>query len=45
MNTSQENFVFLSTCRADVEHDYETIISKGFGKLVVERDKKVYLID
>ena len=45
VNTSRENFVFLSICRADVEHDYETIISKGFGKRIVEREKKVCLID
>ena len=45
VNTSQEDFVFLSICRADVGHDYEIIISNGFVKRVVEREKKVCLIN
>ncbi|MDD2889695.1 MAG: glucose-6-phosphate isomerase family protein [bacterium] len=31
VNNSTEKLVFLSICRADVGHDYETIIKKGFG--------------
>ena len=45
VNTSKENFVFLSICKADVGHDYEAIISDGFAKRVVEKDKKVSLIN
>lgn len=30
VNNSKRKLVFLSVCRADVRHDYETILKKGF---------------
>ena len=45
VNTSKENFVFLSICKADVGHDYRAIIRNGFAKRVVERDNEVSLIN
>lgn len=37
VNTSKENLVFLSICRADVGHDYDTITTKGFAKRIVDK--------
>ena len=37
VNTSKENLVFLSICRADVDHDYDTITAKGFAKRIVKK--------
>jgi len=32
VNNSKSKLVFLSICRADIKHDYETIIKKGFQR-------------
>ncbi|MCK4349546.1 MAG: glucose-6-phosphate isomerase [Candidatus Krumholzibacteria bacterium] len=37
VNTSKEDLIFLSICRADVGHDYDTITTKGFAKRVVDK--------
>lgn len=41
VNTSKENLVFLSICRADIGHDYDTITTKGFAKKIVEKEKRI----
>lgn len=45
VNTGSEQLVTFFAFRADAGHDYGTIESKGFRKLVVERDGKPTLID
>ncbi len=40
-----EDLVMLYVYPADAGHDYGTIESRGFRKLVVERDGKPALID
>jgi len=42
VNVSDENLVFLSICRADVGHDYETIMADNFAMKVVATDKNLY---
>lgn len=34
INNSSKKLVFLSICRADVGHDYESITKKGFAKKI-----------
>ena len=46
INTSDiEPLISFYTFRADAGHDYKTIETKGFRKLVVEKDGKPELID
>ena len=37
VNTSKENLVFLSICRADIGHDYDAITAKGFAKRILDK--------
>jgi len=45
VNIGKEPFVQFFTFRADAGHDYGTIETKGFRKLVVERDGEFAVID
>ncbi|WP_152658401.1 glucose-6-phosphate isomerase [Oceanobacillus sp. CFH 90083] len=45
INTGDEPLVTFFAFRADAGHDYGTIETKGFRKLVVERDGKPEIID
>jgi glucose-6-phosphate isomerase len=45
VNIGREPFVQFFTFRADAGHDYGTIETKGFRKLVVERDGDFAVID
>lgn len=45
VNIGSEPFITFFTFRADAGHDYGTIESKGFRKLIVERDGKTEIID
>ena len=45
VNIGKEPFVQFFTFRADAGHDYGTIETKGFRKLVVERDGDFAVID
>jgi glucose-6-phosphate isomerase len=45
VNIGSEPFITFFTFRADAGHDYGTIESKGFRKLIVERDGKPEIID
>jgi len=45
INTGSEPLVTFYVFRADAGHDYGTIESKGFRKIVVERDGEPVLID
>ncbi|MFD1414369.1 glucose-6-phosphate isomerase [Oceanobacillus jeddahense] len=45
INTGDEPLVTFFAFRADAGHDYGTIETKGFRKLVVERDGKPEVID
>ncbi len=46
INTSNsESLIMFFVFRADAGHDYKTIETKGFRKLVVEKDGKTQLID
>ena len=45
VNIGREPFVQFYTFRADAGHDYGTIETKGFRKLVVERDGDFAVID
>ena len=40
-----EPFIMFFVFRADAGHDYKTIETKGFRKLVIERDEKPVIID
>ena len=40
-----EPFIMFFAFRADAGHDYKTIETKGFRKLVIERDEKPVIID
>jgi glucose-6-phosphate isomerase, archaeal len=46
INISQnEPFIMFFVFRADAGHDYKTIETKGFRKLIIERDRKPEIID
>lgn len=45
INTGNEPLVTFFTFRADAGHDYGSIETKGYRKLVVERDGKPEIID
>ncbi|MFS0645882.1 glucose-6-phosphate isomerase family protein [Siminovitchia sp. 179-K 8D1 HS] len=45
INTGKEPLVTFFAFRADAGHDYGTIETKGYRKLVVERDGKPEIID
>ncbi len=45
INTGDEDLVFLFVYPANAGHDYKTIETKGFRKLIVERDGKPQIID
>lgn len=45
INTGDEPLVTFFAFRADAGHDYGTIETKGFRKLVVEKDGKPQIID
>lgn len=45
VNTGAENLVVFWTFQADAGHDYGTIETKGYHKLIVERDGKPVVID
>lgn len=45
INTGSEPFVMFFVYRSDAGHDYGTIETKGYRKLVVERDGKPVMID
>lgn len=45
VNTGTESLVTFFVFRADAGHDYKTIETKGFRKLVVEKDGKPTVID
>ncbi len=45
INLGNETLVTFFTFRADAGHDYGTIETKGYRKLVVERDGKPEIID
>jgi glucose-6-phosphate isomerase len=46
INVSEDDdFVLFFTFRADAGHDYKTIESKGFRKLLIEQNGKPILID
>ena len=40
-----ESFVMFFVFRADAGHDYKTIETKGFRKLIIEKDGKTTIID
>ena len=40
-----EPFIMFFVFRADAGHDYKTIETKGFRKLVIEKDEKPIIID
>ena len=40
-----ESFVMFFVFRADAGHDYKTIETKGFRKLIIEKDGKPTIID
>ena len=43
--SNSEPFIMFFTFRADAGHDYKTIETKGFRKLLIEKDGKPELID
>jgi glucose-6-phosphate isomerase len=45
INVSDEPLVTFFVFRADAGHDYGTIETKGYRKLIVERDGKPTIID
>lgn len=45
INTGKEPLITFFVYRADAGHDYGTIESKGFRKLIVEKDDKPHIID
>ena len=45
INTGEEPLVMFFAFRADAGHDYKTIESKGFRKLVVEVDGQLKVVD
>lgn len=45
INTGTETLVTFYAFRADAGHDYGTIETKGFRKIVVERDGKPVVVD
>jgi len=45
INTGTGKLVFLAVYPSDAGHDYGTIRTRGFAKLVIERDGKPVLID
>jgi glucose-6-phosphate isomerase len=45
INTGTESLVTFFTFRADAGHDYGTIETKGYRKLIVERDGRPEIID
>ena len=45
INIGQNPFVTFFCFRADAGHDYKTVETKGFRKLVVEKDGKTAVID
>jgi len=45
INIGQTPFVTFFCFRADAGHDYKTIETKGFRKIVVEKDGKTVIID
>ncbi len=45
INTGTEDFVFIAIYPGDAGHDYDTIATKGFKKLVVDNNGKYELID
>jgi len=45
INTGGETLVTFFVYRADAGHDYGTVLSKGFRKLVVEKDGEPAIID
>lgn len=45
INTGKEPLVFFWVFRADAGHDYGTIETKGFRKLVVENEGNVEIVD
>lgn len=45
INIGEKPFVTFFCFRADAGHDYKTIETKGFRKIVVERDRKTAIIE
>jgi glucose-6-phosphate isomerase len=45
INVGDEPFITFFCFRADAGHDYKTIETKGFRKIVVEREGKTAIID
>lgn len=45
VNTGKMELVFLAIYPSDAGHDYETILRRGFAKIVVERDGKPTIIN
>ena len=45
VNTGKSKLVFLAIYPSDAGHNYETVRTKGFAKLVVENDGKPNVVD
>ncbi len=45
VNTGTEKLVVFWTFQADAGHDYGTIETKGYHKLIVEKDRKAVIVD
>ncbi len=45
INTGREPFITFFAFRADAGHDYGTIETKGYRKLIIEKDGKPQIID
>lgn len=45
VNTGKEKLIVFWTFQADAGHDYATIETKGFHKLIIEKDGKTVIVD
>lgn len=45
VNTGTEKLVVFWTFQADAGHDYGTIETKGYHKLIVEKDRRAVIVD
>jgi glucose-6-phosphate isomerase len=45
VNTGKKPLIFLAIYPSDAGHDYGSIASKGFSKLVIERDGNAEVVD
>jgi glucose-6-phosphate isomerase len=45
INTGREPFITFFAFRADAGHDYGTIETKGYRKLIIEKDGKPQIVD